>query len=230
MKKLGLALSIALLALAAASAAPAKDLDSYWVDKGASYPASGGFTKPPAWQAGQYLTLGMITKGKKEGVYTTLLVRQEEGGWVIENSVIDKKGKEQVMQMLLKGFDEAMKNGDSSNVELVWIKMLDKDGKVSVIEGAPIKMMKGLMKSNWERLVTTSSSPTDGGSQAVPAGSFAGTSYVKSSTTVKGKTVETEAWFHPAVPINGVVRTKEANGGSETVLLAFGSDGKPKIQ
>jgi hypothetical protein len=230
MKKLASSISLALLVLAAAFAASDKDLDSYWTDKGTSYPAAGAFSKPPAWAPGQYVTLGMTSKGKREGVYTTLLVRKEDGGWVIENSAIDKKGKEQVTQMLLKGFDEAMKTGDSSNVELVWIKMLDKDGKVKTIDGAPIKMMKGMMKSNWERLVATAQTTSDGGAQAVPAGNFAGTSYYKSTVKAMGKTIESEAWFHPAVPINGLVKSRVTDGSSESALLAFGLDGKPEIQ
>jgi hypothetical protein len=78
-------------------------------------------------------------------------------------------------------------------------------------------------------MVVKSSAPTDGGEQKVPAGSFAGTSYMKSSATVMGKTVETEVWMHPAVPINGSVRSKDVGGSSESVLLGFGSDGTPKI-
>jgi hypothetical protein len=230
MKKYVLILTIALVALVAASAAPAKGLDQYWTDKGASYDAAGAFSQSAVWEPGQYVTLGTLNKGKQESVYTMLLVRKEDGGWVIENSVVDKKGKEQATQMLLKGFDEAMKSGDTSNIDLVWIKMLDKDGKVSVVEGAPIKMMKNMMKSSWERMVVKSSSPAEGGDQKVPAGSFAKTTYVKSSATAMGKTVETEVWMHTAVPINGLVRSKDVDGKSESVLLSFGKDGKPKIQ
>jgi hypothetical protein len=229
MKKFALALSMAALALAAASAAPAKSLDSYWVDKGVAYPASGTFAKPAAWTPGQYVTIGTTVKGKKDSVTTSLLVRKEEGGWVIENSGIDKKGKESVSQMLLKGFDEAMATGDASKIELVWVKSMDKDGKVSVIEGPAITMVKGFMKSSWEKLVVTVSSPVDGGTQAVPAGNFAGTSFIKSTSKVMGKTIETEAWYHPAVPVNGMVKMRASDGSSESVLLAFGSDGKPRI-
>jgi len=225
-----LALLAALTLGSAAFAAPAKGLEPYWSDKGGSYGASGLFSKPAAWAPGQYVTVGVINKGKEESAVTTLLVRQEDGGWVIENEVVDKKGKEQVVQMLLKGFDEAVKTGESSGIELVWIKNLDKDGKVSTIDGAPIKMMKGLMKSSWERLVSTATSPADGGEQKVPAGTFSGTSYVKSTTKYMGKKIEGETWFHPAVPINGVVRTKAGDGSGETVLLAFGADGVPRIR
>jgi hypothetical protein len=229
MKKLALALSMATIALAAASAAPAKSLDSYWADKGTAYPASGTFSKPAAWTPGQYVTIGTTIKGKKDSVTTTLLVRKEEGAWVIENAGIDKKGKESISQTCLKGFDEAMATGDTSKIELVWMKTMDKNGKVSLIEGPTISMMKGLMKSSWEKLVVTVSSPSDGGTQAVPAGSFAGTSYIKSTSKIMGKTIESETWFQPSVPINGMVKTRAADGSSESLLLAFGVDGKPRI-
>jgi hypothetical protein len=229
MKKLVLAFAALSLLLPLASAAPAKGIDQYWADKGKSFPAAGQFSKPAAWAPGQYVTLGTTVKGARESVSTTLLVRKEEGGWVIETSSIDKKGKESVSQMLLAGFDAAMTAGDASKIELVWIKNMDKDGKVSQMEGPAVSMFKGLMKSSWEKLVVSVTSPADGGTVAVPAGSFAGTSVVKSTSKVMGQTIEAESWFHSAVPVNGVVKTRTTDGKTVTELLAFGTDGKPRI-
>jgi hypothetical protein len=229
MKKLALSLAVLCLILPAASAAPSKSLDSYWTDAGKSFPAAGQFSKPAAWMPGQYVVTGTTVNGKRDSVSTTLLVRKEEGGWVIESSGVDKNGKESVTQMLLAGFDTAMTTGDTSKIELVWMKSVGKDGKVSVIEGPAISMFKGLMKSSWEKLVVSVSSPSDGGTVAVPAGSFAGTSVIKSTSKVMGKTIETESWIHPSVPVNGMVKAMTADGKTVTELLSFGTDGKPRI-
>jgi hypothetical protein len=228
MKKALLAMAILGLAIPCLFAAPAK-LDSYWAAKGASYPASGQFTKPAAWAPGQYVVTGTTVKGKRDSVSTTLLVRREEKGWVIETISLDKNGKESVGQMCLAGFDEAMATGDPSKIDLVWMKTLDKDGKVSLTEGPALSMFKGLMKSSWEKLVSKVEAPADGGTIAVPAGSFAGTSSIKSSTKMMGSTIEAESWFHSAVPVNGVVLTKTTDGKTVSELLAFGTDGKPRI-
>jgi hypothetical protein len=131
--------------------------------------------------------------------------------------------------MLLAGFDSAMTTGDASKIELVWMKTLDKDGKVSVMEGPAISMVKGLMKSTWEKLVVNVTAPAEGGTVAVPAGSFAGTSLIKSTSKVMGQTIEAESWFHSAVPVNGVVKTRTTDGKTLTELLSFGTDGKSRI-
>jgi hypothetical protein len=229
MKRTILTMAVLSIALAGAVAAPANPLDRYWADKGASYPAAGQFKAPAAWVPGQYVTIGTTSKGKRDSVSTTLIVRKEEKGWVIETVSLDKNGKENVGQMCLSGFDEARTLGDASKVDLVWMKSLDKDGKVVLTEGPTLALVKAVMKSSWEKLVVSVSAPTDGGPVAVPAASFAGTSYYKSSVKVLGKTIETESWFNAAVPINGVVKSRATDGSTLTELLAFGTDGKPRI-
>jgi hypothetical protein len=230
MKKPVLAFAALCLFAPLVLAAPAaKSLDSYWADSGKSFPAAGQFSKPQAWAPGQYVVTGTTVKGKRDSVATTLVVRKEEGGWVIESVGVDKKGKESVSQMLLAGFDTAMTTGDASKIELVWMKTLDKDGKISVIEGPAIAMIKGLMKSTWEKLVVKVEAPTEGGAVKVPAGGFAGTSHIKSTSKVMGQTIEAETWFNSAVPVNGMVKTATTDGKTVTELLAFGTDGKPRI-
>lgn len=229
MRKTFLALAALALVLVGAFAAPAKGLDSYWVDKGSSFPAAGQFAKPAAWAPGQYVTIGTTVKGKRESVSTTLIVRKEDKGWVIETVSLDKNGKESVGQMCLAGFDEAIATADPSKIDLVWMKSLDKSGKVMVTEGPALAMIKGLMKSSWEKLVVNVAAPSDGGTVAVPAGSFAGASMIKSSVKEMGQTIETESWFHPSVPVNGVIRSQSTDGKTISELLAFGNDGKPRI-
>ena len=109
------------------------------------------------------------------------------------------------------------------------MKTLDKNGKISVIEGPTIAMFKGLMKSTWEKLVVRVSAPTDGGAVTVPAGSFAGTSIHQIDEQGDGPDYEAETWFNSAVPVNGVVKSTTTDGKTVTELLAFGTDGKPRI-
>jgi len=58
-----------------------------------------------------------------------------------------------VSTTLLVRKEEAMTTGDTSKIELVWMKTIDKNGKVSLIEGPAISIMKGSVKALWENLV-----------------------------------------------------------------------------
>jgi hypothetical protein len=223
------AFAAALALLAAGAAFAASPLDKYWAPTGASYPA-GSFTKPKEWAPGQYVVIGNSSGGKRESVARMLLVGKEGGAWIIENWSVDKGGKESVGQMCVDGYDKAIASGDASGLELVWMKMIGDDGKVQKIEGSQLAMYKAFSKPVYESLVASSTGIKEGGAVTVPAGSFAGTSYAKTSAKVMGFNVEGEVWMSPAVPINGMVKSSSNKGKSTSELLSFGVDGKPKMQ
>jgi hypothetical protein len=102
--------------------AASQSLDSYWNQNGKSYPAGQQFTKPMAWAAGQYVVTGTTTNGVHKSVSKTVLVGQEQGRWVIETSLINANGEEKVTQMLITGFDQALATGDTSGLDLVWLR------------------------------------------------------------------------------------------------------------
>lgn len=229
MKKVAIAAVLAALVGLSGAFAQSKALDALWVSSPKAYPAAAKFQKPMAWAPGQYVVVGQLAKGKRDSVTKTLVVRKESGGWVIENSSVDKAGKESVMQMCLGNYDAAMKSGDGSMIELVWIKTLEKDGSVSTTEGPALAMMKTMMKSSYEKMVVSLSEYVEGGAVQVPAGSFSGTNVVTAKTKVMGFNIETESWFHPAVPVNGMVKSRTTDDKSFSELISFGFDGKPRI-
>jgi len=222
--------TVAVLASCASqSQAGSQSLDSYWAATGKSYPVQTRFTKPMSWKEGQYVVLGTTTNGNRNSVSKTLLVRQEQGGWVIETSTINSKGEEKVTQMLITGFEQAMATGDTSGLDLVWIKTMKKDGSVSTTQGAQLGFLKGLYKSAYENLVVSRSGASDGGAVAVPAGSFDGTRMIKATTKVMLTTIDSQTWLHPAVPVNGMVKSMTKDGKTVVELLSFGFDGTPRI-
>jgi len=224
------AIVVTLALFAAALSFAASPLEKYWASKGKSYPASNLTGKPKAWAPGQYVLLGVSSNGKPQSVSRSLLVGKEGSAWIIENWSIDKDGKETVGQTCIDGYDKAMSAGDASGIEIVWMKTMDKDGKVTKIEGQQLSMFKSISKSSYESLVTTTTGLIAGGAVAVPAGSFAGTGYAKSTVKTMGFSVESEVWFNEAVPINGMVKSSSNKGKSVSELLDFGFDGKPKMQ
>ncbi len=231
MRKPAAILCILILAILALPSvfAQSKALDSLWTTSAKSYPSAGKFGTPKAWAPGQYVVVGQLSNGKRDSVTTTLVVAKVGNGWVIENASVDKSGKESVMQMLLGNYDAAMKTGDASQIELVWVKTLEKDGSVTKTEGQSLIIMKTLMKSAYEKMIVNLSEYVDGGAVQVPAGSFAATTVVTAKTKILGKTIETESWFHPAVPVNGMVKSRTKDDKSVSELISFGFDGKPRI-
>lgn len=213
----------AMMPLAAADKAA---FAKYWTAAGKSYPAGKQFVMATAWAPGQYVITGTTTKGKQDSVCKQTIVRKEDGGWVFENWTLDSKGKETVSQMLLKGFDEAVKAGDASKISIGWMKMKNEDGTVQKIEGDQMAIFNAFFKSTYEKLVVNISVFTDGGTVTVPAGTFAGTNYQKSSIKIMGMKIATENWFNSAVPVNGIVKTQTSDGKSVTELLSFGFDAK----
>jgi len=227
LKKL-LVLAACCLVFSAAAVSQNKYLDPLWSASTAAFPGKGQFTKPVRWAAGQYVTTGTTISGKRDSVARTLIVGKEGANWVVETWSMDRKGKETVSQMCLSGMDQAMTAGNAGGIELIWFKSLEK-GVVEKMEGDSLIMIKTIMKSSWENMVVNVSTYTDGGAVQVAAGSFAGTSYNKATVTVMGFKVQTEVWYHPAVIVNGMVKSKSSDGKTITELLAFGNDGKPKL-
>ncbi len=225
-----LAVCILLTVISPLSAAKKDPLAQYETATGTTYPAGKQFTKPIAWAPGQYVITGVRTKGKLTSISKMLLVRKEAGGWVIETVETDKKGKETASQILMLGYDEAVKSNDTSKFKLGWMKTKDEDGKIQTIEGDQLAMFNMIIKSTFEKLLTNISSFTDGGSVTVPAGVFAATNFQKASVKVLGMTIETESWYHAAVPVNGLVKTQSADGKNVTELVAFGFDGKAILE
>lgn len=224
--------AIAILAAAFALPAAAADKDPlarYWNVTGKNYPADKTFTRPAKWAAGQYVITGTKTRGKAESVSRTLIVGKEQGGWIIETGETDRKGKQSVTQMLVFGYDEAAKADAVPELRIGWMKMKDEKGQIQTIEGEQLAFFNMFAKSTLDRMVVKVASFTDGGAVTVPAGTFAGTNYSKSSVKVLGMTVESECWYNGAVPVNGIVKTQTTDGKTVTELLSFGFDGKPEL-
>lgn len=202
----------------------------YWKDTGKSYPASGKFVKAAKWAPGQYVIVGTTTKGKRESVSRSLIVRKEADGWVIETTNTDRKGKETASQMLLKHYDEAIKAGNPALIEIGWMKMRDEDGNIQTIDGDQMALFNTFAKSSYENLIVNVENYTDGGDVTVPGGSYSGCTYNKTTVKVMGMKVTTEDWFHSSVPVNGMVKSQTEDGKSVSELLSFGYDGKSSIE
>jgi len=186
------------------------------------------FTKPMPWAAGQYVVMGTMDDGEIESVTKSLVVRKEAGGWVFETITINDDNETTGMQMLVKGMDTAIAKGNTSQIKVIWVKMLQKDGKVEKIEGDALTFYNMILQSTWNNLIISGAKYTAGGAVKVPAGNFAGTTKVHTAVKVVFTTIEGDSYLHPDVPVNGVV--KSVVKGDSTELIDFGFNGKAVIK
>jgi len=227
--KRALALALVLVSVCAVVSAKPKDpFAGYWPEAQAAkeYPASKAI-KASSLVAGQYVITGTTINGKKDSVSKSVIVGKEGNGWIFEAVSIDKKGKKSIMQMLLVGFDSAMKTGDASGIAIGWIKMLGDDGEVQKIEGDQLMFFNAMVKPMYEKMIVNTETFVDGGPVTVPAGVFAGTVKIHTTAKIMGMKIESDNWLNAAVPMGGMV--KSSDGKNITELLSFGTDGKSEL-
>lgn len=190
--------------------------------------ASKKFTKPMKWAPGQYVVMGTMDDGEIESVTKSTIVRKEAGGWVFETITTNDDNEVTGMQMLIKGMDTAIAKGDTSQIKVIWVKMLQKDGKVEKIEGDALTFYNMILQSTWNNVIISGTKYTAGGAVKVPGGNFAGTTKVHTAVKVVFTTLEGDSYLHPDVPINGVVKSVVKDDSTE--LIDFGFNGKAVIQ
>lgn len=220
---------ITALALSGCSSSQKKagPFDSMIKNGNKSY-ASKKFTKPMKWAPGQYVIMGTMDDGKIESVTKSTIVRKEAGGWVFETITTNDDNEVTGMQMLIKGMDTAIAKADTSQIKVIWVKMLQKDGKVEKIEGDALTFYNMILQTTWNNVIISGTKYTAGGAVKVPGGNFAGTTKVHTAVKVVFTTLEGDSYLHPDVPINGVVKSVVDDDSTE--LVDFGFNGKAVIQ
>lgn len=182
------------------------------------------FSKPKPYATGQYTVVGATMDGKKM-ISRFAIVGQEQGGWILETQSISES-HEGITQMLVRGMEKIQETGNTDDVDIVWVKTKTDDGEVQTIDGPVLSITKGIYRKSLGGLSFSLGTPVDGGGVVVPAGSFAGTTKVHFEGSVLGRSFESDGWFHPDVPINGMVKSVSSDGGTVQELLAFGTDAK----
>jgi hypothetical protein len=193
---------------------------------GGSLAAAGAFTAPMPYTVGQWVMHGITADGQRS-VIKTAIVGQAQGGWVIESYSLSPSS-EAATQMCITGLEEAAKTQDLEKLDILWVRMRDENGKVQSVEGVPLSVTKGLYRKGLGSIVIKSSQLQPGGGDiTVPAGTFAGCTKAKSEFTVLGSTYVSEGWYHPGIPINGVVKSV-SDDKTTMELLAYGITGAQK--
>lgn len=204
-------------------------LDGYWQGKGKSVPYK-KFTKAMKWAPGHYVVMGNIDDGERKSVTKTTIVGREAGGWVFESINTDEDGKVSGMQICIKGYEQAASKGDASKITAVWAKLLQADGSVQKIEGDAMMLYNMMLKAAWEKLIVSGVNYTKTVAVTVPGGTFAGTTSLKASVTILFSTITQISFYHPDVPVNGMIKATNEEGEVLMELLDYGFNGKAVIK
>jgi hypothetical protein len=227
MKRIVVALVLSVfLSACGASADPALQgrIAGYFGNSSAkSFPATGKFLKPMPYAVGQYVMSGIVNDGKRS-ISKMSIVGQEQGGWIIETYSLSESD-EAWTQMLVKGLEQAGERGSVDDIDIVWVKTKQKDGKVVSIEGPVLSITRGIYRGALGGFKVSIAAPVDGGTVSVPAGIFSGTMKSSSESSFLGRSYKSDGWFHADVPINGMVKSTSVENNMTIELLEFGRSG-----
>jgi hypothetical protein len=194
--------------------------------KNGSFASTGKFLRPMPLAVGQWVITSTTSDGKRS-ISKTSIVGAEQDGFVFDMyNMTDYE--ETATQMLVVGMDKFRKPEEMDNIDIIWVKMKDKDGKISEIDGPVLSMMKGFYKKGFTNFMLNTEGILDGGTVTVPAGTFSGCSKITTEVTYFGSTYTSESWFHPDVPISGMVQSKSKDNDMVTKLIDFGTTGAKK--
>lgn len=202
----------------------AKIDEQYSASSSRNYGTAGKFMKPMPYAAGQYVILGTTDAKGNRSITRTMIAGRDEGGWIIESATLNTS-EESAVQLCVRGLEKAASTGNAESVEIVWIKIKNEKGAIQRVEGPVLAMMKAMYKNNLASLNVKVNAYVNGGAITVPAGTFAATNRVEMEATFLGKKFRSTGWYHPAVPINGMVKSVSDDGKNQTVLLGFGFKG-----
>ena len=186
------------------------------------YPAA-AFTAPRDLSVGQWVRYGMVDDDDVRSIMISRIVLHEGDEWTIEIEMIATDAIT-ITQFTIKGLDVARRSGKSEDMEITKIKIKSNNDEVVVIDGIVLSMAKSVYSKALSGFAAPSTNLGDGGKVRVSAGTFLGTTLLKSESAVNGESIETTSHVHPAVPIYGVV--KSISGDEfKMELLDFGDSG-----
>jgi len=196
--------------------------------KARTFPAPAVY-QPMPWKAGQWILMKHTYPKRNEvSVHRLTIIRDDAGGCVIESATQDYR-----YHTIAQQHYSRRPNTPDEAIDLLQ-KMVTKSGDdapvVQDFTQPPLSGMKGMMRAMIADAMLSITPPSEVHTApretiTVPAGTFQGAARITQTVKLAGTTQVVTAWFHPAVPINGGVQTRTADGEAETEILDFGTEG-----
>lgn len=175
---------------------------------------------PPPLAVGQWVDYRLTGSNKRPGFASYKIVgRQGEAFWV-ETTLTTYSGKQET-RMLIDFGDRT----DPEKFKVHAVKMRSNDKPVDIPDGT-LQLMQAMWKPVLSTFVIDWSASAPRENASAGAGQFEGCYKRRMDIGIGAYHQKTDAWLHPAVPINGIVRSASVGKNpSLTELIAFGNDG-----
>jgi hypothetical protein len=177
---------------------------------------------PMPWAVGQWVAFKVTEEGRPPSVSVMKIVGREGNGWWLEFETQDYYNRS-VMKVL---YARQPKGPDDAVDALQRVVMKSNDGPVQELDfaGNPFAAMmkKSMTNTSFAAPAVSKESTED---VTVAAGSFKGAAAFDTTVTVGPVRRSFKGWFHPAVPLNGGVRSVSEDGKVVSELLGCGTSG-----
>jgi len=229
MKKLRAFVAVVLLGSALTLSACGSSVDSAAkrdIDKrlaamspsGATFVAPVGLVPKPLAR-GQWTLYKMVGEKGQPSLVTYKIVGQEGDAYWVEVANEGYYGKT-VSKLLLAIGDRS----NPSTMDVRAVKMKDKNGRVTELEGPMIQLMKSTYQSSVNMLVVSwQGLPQE--SVNVTAGRFTGCFKAMTDASWGVWRSSAMSWMHPNVPISGLVKSVGMSQPMTMELVGFGDEG-----
>lgn len=183
--------------------------------------------EPMEWEAGQWLLFRTIDTRNQQPSITriSVLEKSDQGIWLESEtwSYQSHSIAKTLYERIPSTADEAM------DVVKKIVTRTD-DGQVQEMDftqpNPMMDAMKGLMRQYVQGAFAPENINLDGKADvSVPAGTFIATGQYTSTMSYPGGSTTMTSWYHPAVPINGMVKGTSADGQFVMELLDYGTSG-----
>jgi hypothetical protein len=183
-----------------------------------SFPTQDGSPQPLA--VGQWVEYRLTGSNKRPGFVSYKVVgKQGEAFWV-ETALTTYTGKQETLMLIDFG-----DRSDPEKFKVHSVKMRSNDKPIDIPPGT-MQMMQAMWKPAMSAFVIDWSASAPRENARADAGEFEGCYKRRMDIGIGPYHQKTDAWLHPAVPINGIVRSASiGKNPSLTELVAFGTEG-----
>lgn len=184
----------------------------------ATFPQQDGAVIPLA--VGQWAEYRLTGANKRPGFATYKIVGQQGDAFWVETTLTTYTGKQET-RMLIDFGDRS----DPEKFKVHSVKMRNNDKPMDLPPGT-MQLMSAMWKPVLNSFVIDWSVSAPRENASAGAGQFEGCYKRRLDIGVGPYHQKTDAWLHPSVPINGIVRSASVGKNpSLTELVAFGTEG-----